>query len=70
MISETCSPQVGFQSFYDFSNFFSVTSCKFNDKNSSGITLDKKAIFALLNIIFGTLKNIMIDQFAGTWLMP
>ena len=46
-----------------------VSLCKFYNEYGPRITLNKKTIFVLLNIIFCTLKNVMIDQFTRTRLI-
>ena len=42
-------------------------SCKFNNQNGTRITLYKKTVLQLFNIILCAFQNIMINQFTGTW---
>ena len=65
MITQSCCPHICFYLAGNFYDLFPVCPCKFNHKNGAGITLYKKPVFALLNIIFGAFQYIMIDQFTG-----
>ncbi len=67
MIAQSCCPHFCFYSFCYFQYFFARRPCKFNNEDSAGVALYKKTVFALFNIVLGTFKYIMIDQFTGAW---
>ena len=63
MITKAGGAKIRFHLPCNFDDVVAVSFCKFYNEYGPRITLNKKTIFALLNIIFCTLKNVMIDQF-------
>ena len=66
MITQPCSPHVCFNLLGDGQDFLPCFPGEFNHKDGTRISLHKEPVFALLNIPFGALQDIMINQFTRT----
>ena len=69
MIAQSGGPHVRFHGGKNGSNVFAVVAQYFYHQNGAGVALYKKAVFALLNIILGAFKYVVVNQFAGAGLV-